>query len=151
MLGQSEDAMQALVKYRETYPGDDRAAQVAYQIGDSHEKAGRAEEAIKEYQTALSSNPKDLSTELHYRVGTCREQMGDEAGALASYKKATAGADKDDAFRLSAVARCASIHEKNGDYKEALTDYRDLIRNAKDPELVVAAKERAAQLEAASK
>ncbi len=78
-------------------------------------------------------------------------RSGDEAGALASYKKAMAGADKDDAFRLSAVARCASIHEKNGDYKEALADYRDLIRNAKDPELVVAAKERAAQLEAASK
>jgi TolA-binding protein len=151
MLGQSEDALQALVKYRATYPGDDRAAQVAYQIGDSHEKAGRAEDAIKEYQSALASKPGDLSTELHYRIGTCREQLGDEAGALASYRKAAAGADKDDAFRLSAVARCASIHEKNGDYKDALADYRDLIRNAKDPELVVAAKERAAQLESASK
>jgi TolA-binding protein len=151
MLGQTEEAMQALQKYRETYPGDDRAAQVAYHIGDTREKAGRTEDAIKEYQTALASNPGDLATELHYRIGTCREQLGDEKGALAAYQKATGGKDKTDAFRLSAVARCASIHEKNGDYKEALADYRDLIRNAKDPELVVAAKERAAQLEAASK
>jgi TolA-binding protein len=151
MLGQSEEALAALRKYRETYPGDERAAQVAYHIGDTYEKTGRAEEAIEEYKTALASNPGDLTSELHYRIGTCREQLGDETGALAAYQKATATGDKTDPFRLSAVARCASLHEKNGDYKAALADYRDLIRNAKDPELVVAAKERAAQLEAASK
>jgi TolA-binding protein len=151
MLGQTEEALQMLQKYKETYPNDDRSAQVAYHIGEALENAGRTMDAIDEYEKALASAPGDLSTELLYRVGTCREQLGEEDAALASYKRAVSAKDKTDAFRLSAVARCAAIHEKNGKYQEALSDYRDLIRNAKDPELVVAAKERAAQLEAASK
>ena len=151
MLGQTEEALQMLEKYKETYPNDDRSAQVAYHIGEALENAGRTMDAIDEYEKALASAPGDLSTELLYRVGTCREQLGEEDAALASYKLAVSAKDKTDAFRLSAVARCAAIHEKNGKYQEALSDYRDLIRNAKDPELVVAAKERAAQLEAASK
>jgi hypothetical protein len=55
---------------------------------------------------------------------------------------------KDDAFRLSAVTRAAALHEENGDYTEAISAYRDLSENAQDPEIVVAAKERASQLEA---
>ena len=55
---------------------------------------------------------------------------------------------KDDAFRLSAVTRVAALHEKKGDYSEAISAYRDLSENAQDPEIAVAAKERASQLEA---
>ncbi len=54
--------------------------------------------------------------------------------------------DKTDAFRLSAVARSAAIYEKKGKYKDALQAYRDLIKHATDPDIVVAAKERAAEL-----
>ena len=59
--------------------------------------------------------------------------------------------DRADPFRLSAVARCAALYEKNGNWKKAIAAYRDLAKNAKDPELVVAAKERATQLEAIAK
>ena len=44
------------------------------------------------------------------------------------------------------MARIAALCEEKSNTKGALEAYRDLIRNAKDPELVAAAKERVAQL-----
>ena len=49
---------------------------------------------------------------------------------------------------VSAVARLAALYEKVENYKKAVAMYRDLVENANDPELVVAAQERADELEA---
>jgi TolA-binding protein len=152
MLGETEPAQTALERYRELYAADQRAADVAYQLGDIHDAAGRTEMAAKEYRKALKAKPdKALATELHYRLGVCHETLADDTAAIKAYKKAIAATDKSDAFRLSAVARCAALYEKAEEYKKALSAYRDLIKNAKDPELVVAAKERVSQLEAVVK
>ena len=150
MLGEIEAAQTALEEYRKQHPKDDeRKAQVAYQLGDIHEKAGRSKEAAKEYESALVSKPSnDLRLELYYRLGACREQLDDIDGAIKVYNKAIASKSKSDAFRLSSVARCAALYEKKGVYKKAISAYKDLVRNAEDPELVVAAKERVSQLEA---
>ncbi len=151
MLGQTGDALETLERYRSLYPNDERAADVAYQLGDIHENAGRTEAAINEYDTALALGPGELAAELHYRLGTCRETLGDEPGAVAAYKKAIALKDRADPVRLSALARCAALYEKKGEYKKAIAVYRDLVQNAEDPELIVAAKTRVEQLEAAAK
>jgi len=149
MLGETEKAQTALDRYRELYKNDKRAPDVAYQLGEIHDNAGRTDTALKEYRLALKSKPgATLATELHYRMGVCHETLKDDAAAIKSYTKAMAAKKRSDAFRLSAVARCAALYEKTEDYKKAIAAYRDLIKNAKDPELVVAAKERASQLEA---
>jgi TolA-binding protein len=137
MLGATVEAKAGLERYRERFPKDERAAQVAYQLGDIYENTGEFEKADK-----------GLVTELNYRIGTCREQLADDAGAIKAYKKAIASKSRTDAFRLSAVARCAALYEKSGDYQLAIGAYRDLIKHAEDPEIVLAAKERASQLEA---
>ena len=77
--------------------------------------------------------------------------MGDVDAALKAYQSATASAERDDPFRLSAVARCAALYEAKRDYARALTAYRDIARNAKDPELVAAATERVSQLEGSTR
>jgi TolA-binding protein len=151
MLGQTSDAFDTLERYHSLYPGDERATDVAYQLGDIHENAGRTEAAISEYETALASDNGDLTAELYYRLGTCRETLGDETGAVAAFKKAIDAKDKTDPVRLSAVARCAALYEKKGEYKNAIAAYRDLVENAEDPELIVAAKARVEQLEAVVK
>jgi TolA-binding protein len=152
MLGETDPAQTALERYRKLYANDERTADVAYQLGDIYDIGGQTEMAAKEYRKALKSKPgKTLAIELHYRLGVCSETLNDDAAAIKEYKKAIASKSKSDAFRLSAVARCAALYEKSGKYKQALAAYRDLIKNAKDPELVVAAKERATQLEAAIK
>ena len=46
------------------------------------------------------------------------------------------------------MARCAALYETKHDYARAVEAYRDLIRNAKDRELVAAATGRVSQLEA---
>ena len=46
------------------------------------------------------------------------------------------------------VARSAALYEEKEDYREALAAYRDLIKNAHDPELVAAASGRATELAA---
>ena len=151
ILGQTDEALETLERYRSLYPADERAVDVAYQLGDIHEAAQHTELAITEYETALALSPGELTAELHYRIGTCRETQGDEAGAITAYKKAISTKNRTDAFRLSAVARCAALYENSGDYKKAIAAYRDLVENADDPELVVAARTRVEELEAVVK
>jgi TolA-binding protein len=153
MLGNTDQAQAMLKRYREQHgPGDERAADVAYQLGDIHDTAGQTELAVEEFERSLASHPPaSLANELHYRLGVCREELGDQEGAIGAYKKAMASKDKADAFRLSAIARCAALYEEQGKYKQALSSYYSLIQDAEDPELVVAAKERASQLEDMSK
>ncbi|HMB71495.1 MAG TPA: hypothetical protein VKU85_19455, partial [bacterium] len=82
------------------------------------------------------------------RIGTSREQLEDEDGAIAAYRKAAGVGARSDAYHLSAVARLAALYEAREDYVRAVRAYKDLIRDAKDPELVAAAKERVEQLAA---
>ncbi len=149
MIGESEIAREHLKNYRKEYSAtDERAVDIAYQLGDIHDKAGRMKEAIEEYKRGIAAKPPEpLYAELYYRIGLCHEQLEDKDSALAAYRKARSVKDKKDTFRLLAVARCAAIYEEQENYNGALAAYRDLIANAADPELVVAAKERASQIE----
>jgi TolA-binding protein len=150
VLGESEQARATLEQYRAEYSAnDERAVDIAYHLGDIHERAGRMEDAIEEYKRALNAKPPGpLSIELWYRIGLCREQIGSTDRAIDAYRKAMAAKDKDDEFRLLAVARVAGLYEDKEDYSNALAAYRDLIKHSSDEELVLAAKERASQLEA---
>jgi TolA-binding protein len=149
MLGNTDQAQAMLKRYREQYGhGDERAAEVAYQLGDIHDTVGQTELAAEEFERSLAAHPSaSMTIELHYRLGLCREQLDDQDGAIGAYKKAIGANDTADAFRLSAMARCAALYEEQGKYKEALSTYYSLIQDAEDPELVVAAKERASELE----
>jgi TolA-binding protein len=149
LLGQSEDARAGLDRYRSSFPGDARAADVAFQLGDLADAAGKPEEAAREFEAALGANPSQkLVPELAYRLGKSREQLADAAGALRAYVQASLSGGLNDPYRLSAVARCAALYEAKKQYSRAIESYRDLARNAKDKELVAAASERASQLEA---
>ncbi len=153
MLGDTEGTAATLELYRERYgAADERAADIAYQLGDIYDKAGRTDAAAEEFARALAGKPEArLAIELHYRAGYCAEQGGDDERAIAEYRKAYAAEQKDDDYRLLAVARLAALHERRGDNGRALAAYRDLIKNSKDEELVLAAREHAELLKAASK
>lgn len=148
MIGDLPAAKASFENYRERYKGKERRVQIAYQLGELHETERRFKEAAEEYEVALKSNPEQsLRIELRFRVGTCYEELGNIDGAIEAYEKASASKLKDDPFRLSAVTRAAALHEKKGEYAKAISAYRDLSENAKDPEIVVAAQERVSQLE----
>jgi TolA-binding protein len=147
--GQPAQAALRLQEYRERFAGDERAAAVAFQLGDMHEQAGRLPQAAAELTIAAAAAAEEpLRTEVQYRLGACREKLADKAGALAAYRQAAACPDPDNAFRLSALARGAVLSEDNGDLKAALAAYKDLMRNATDPQLVAAASDRASQIAA---
>jgi TolA-binding protein len=150
MLGEAEEARSLLERYRQEHPdGDERDADVCYQIGDIHDKAGRTKLAVEEFTRALAAKPRaNLAVEIYYRLGASREQLGEDDLAIEAYRKAMAAKLKTDAFRVSALVRCAALYEKKGNYDKALSAYRDLIQNAEDPELLVAARERVSELEA---
>lgn len=153
MLGETDAAMENLRKYRKTHPsGEGRTAEIAYQIGDIHEEEGRCAEAIEEFERALAAGPdKTTKTELRYRIGACREDLEETGAAIAAYEKAISAGGKTDPFRLLALARCAALYEENEAWKKAIAVYRDLMENSQDEELVLAAGERVAQLEAISR
>jgi TolA-binding protein len=148
MLGEADEAMDLFMGYREKFPNDERAADVAQQIGELHEAGGRDEEATGWYKRALKAPTTPSQTaELCYRLGMCRERLGNLDGALRAYQGAVVVEVKSDPYRLSALARTAVLHEQNENYRKAIAAYLDLAKNAGDPEVVVAAKERAKELE----
>src|SRR5262249_14354882 len=148
LLGQTDEARAELERYREQFPNDERTADIAYQLGDLDETAERTADAAGEYEKALAARPTGaLATQLRFRLGRCREKLHDTDGALRAYQEAATLGEKDDAFRLSAVARAAVLYETKRDVPHAIAAYRDLIRNGKDPELIAAATDRVAQLE----
>lgn len=150
--GQPSPAALRLQEYRERWPGDERAAAVAFQLGDLHEQAGRLEQAAVELAVAATAAREEpLRTEAHFRLGACREKLGNRAGALAAYRQAAACPVPTDPFRLSALARGAVLSEDGGDLKAALAAYRDLMRNASDPQLVAAATDRADRIAAVAR
>lgn len=150
MLGDAQKAQQMLEDYQKRYPNDERAGDVAYQLGTILQDASDFKGAATQYRHALGGKlTNDVEVEVQYRIGYCREQLGDIKLALADYNLAAHYAKKSNPYRLSALARSAALHEKNNEFGKALAAYRDLIKNATDPELVVAAKERASELEAA--
>ena len=150
MLGETAAARETLEQYRSTYPsGNGRTAEIAFQLGDIHDEAGRAAEAIEEFKHALAAKPTAaLTVELRYCIGACSEQLGAVDNAVRSYEKAMAAGEKTDPFRLLAVARCAALYEENESWNKAIGAYRDLIRHSQDEELVLAANERVSQLKA---
>jgi TolA-binding protein len=144
MLGEPDKAIDMLTAYRKQHPNDERSAEVAHQLGIIHEDAGRFKEASSEYNNALACKmPAATLCEVRYRLGSCREKLGDDKGAIAIYALAASYSEKADTYRLSAIAHSAALYEKHKDYPSALAAYRDLIKHATDPEIVVAAKERA--------
>ena len=105
-------------------------------------------EAVAEFTRSLDAKPSAaLRTEAAYRLGRGREQQNDAAGALQAYEVALAGPDRDDAWRLSAVARCAVLYESRKEYAKAVTAYRDIMKNSGDQELVAVAADRVSELE----
>ena len=148
MLGETAAAKETLEQYRSTYPsGNGRTAEIAFQLGDIHDEAGRADEAIEEFKRALAAKPPAaLKVELRYRIGTCSEQLDAADAAIRSYEKAMAAGKKTDPFRLLAVARCAALYEEKESWNKAIGAYRDLIKHSQDEELVLAANERVSQL-----
>jgi TolA-binding protein len=147
-LGQPDDAKATLLKYRDDFPNDKRADEVAYQLADLLEASGHPAEAMDEFQRALNSRPSpSLEVELQYRMGHNLEQQSQIDGALKAYNRAAASTDRRNPYRLSALARCAAIYEARKDYVRALYAYRDIAQNSKDSELAAAAAGRASQLE----
>jgi TolA-binding protein len=152
LLEQSDAAAATLETFRaKQAPGDPRATDVAYRLGDLHDRAGRFEEALGEYDKALASGPTEpLTVELHYRIGSCHDQLGHEEKAIEFYRKAARSEDHSDPFHVSAAVRLAALHEARGNHVGALAAYRDVIRNSTDQELVAAVKQRVEQLESVS-
>src|SRR5262249_8267984 len=80
-----------------------------------------------------------------FRLGRCREQLGESSAAIRAYVEAAACPDRDQPYRLSAVARLAALYEARHEYTRALAAYRDLIQNSKDRELIASAPDRVSQ------
>ncbi len=151
-LGDPEAARAELERHREEFPADGRAADVAYQLGDLNETAGHVPEAIADYERSLAAHPRPaLQSEVAYRLGKAHEQLGHEDAALRAYREAATAGTRTDAYRLSAVARVASLYEKRKDYARAVAAYRDIAQNATDRELAAAAADRASQLAGSAK
>jgi TolA-binding protein len=151
-LGDLDQARAELERYRADYPAGKQSAEAAYQLADIDESAGRMSEAAAGFEQALAAKPAArLAAEIAFRLGRCREQLADVPGAIKAYGQAAACPDRDEPYRLSALARLAALHETRHEYTRALEAYRDIMQNSKDRELVAAVADRVSQLSASQR
>jgi TolA-binding protein len=152
LLGQTDEARASLEKFRAEHPRDSRAADVSFQLGDMDEAAGNMAAAEKNFEAAVNAGPsKGLEVEAQYRLGRCREALGNPDGALKAYLSAAASTERKNAFRVSALTRCAAIYESKKSFSKAYDIYLDIARNSQDQELAALAKGRASQLQPGTK
>ncbi len=148
-LGDLDRARAELERYRTEYPSGAQAADAAFQLADLDETAGHLREAAAGFDRVVTMRTSAaLAAEAAFRLGRCREQLGDVPGALRAYGEAGSCPDRDQPYRLSALARLAALHESRREYARALEAYRDIMRNSKDRELIAAAADRVSQLSA---
>ena len=146
-LGDLDGARAELEKHRAEFPTGDHAADVAFQLADLDDDAGKPEDAARGFDRALSLSPRPaLAPEAGFRLGHSLEQLKDVPGALRAYDAVARTAPRAEPFRLSALARLAALRESRREYTLAVAAYRDIMQNAKDRELIAAASERVSQL-----
>ena len=151
-LGQADEARGSLERFRVEQPNDPRAADVAFQLGDMDESGGNLKGAEQNFEAAASSaRSRSLEVEAQYRLGRCREALGNPDGALRAYLQAAASTERKNAFRVSALTRCAAIYESRKSFTKAYDIYLDIARNSQDQELAALAKGRASQLQPGTK
>jgi TolA-binding protein len=151
-LGDLVQARAELERYRQEFPAGAQAAEAVFQIADLDEAAGNLPAAASGFDQALNmKHGAALGAEIAFRLGRCREQLADVPGAIRAYQEARACTDRDEPFRLSALARLAALHESRKEYTRAIEAYRDIMKNSQDRELVVAAEERVEQLSASTR
>jgi len=152
LLGQTDEARASLEKFRAEHPRDSRTADVSFQLGDMDEGAGNMQGAEQNFKAALDAGPSaSLQVEALYRLGRAREALGDTDGALKAFLQASASPERKNAFRVSALTRCAAIYESRKSFSKAYDIYLDIARNSQDQELAALAKGRASQLQPGSK
>jgi len=146
-LGDQDKARAELERYRAESPSGAQAADATFQLADLDEGGGHLEDAARGFGRTLALSPApSLALEAAFRLGRCREQLHDGPGALKAYQVATQSAERAHPMRLSALARVAALHEARGETTLAVAAYRDIMRNAKDQELVAAAADRVSAL-----
>ena len=109
--------------------------------------AGRLDSAATGFERTLALRPDAaLACEAAFRLGRVREQLSDTTGAMRAYREAGQSPQLGQPYRLSALARLATLHEARHEYTRAIAAYRDIVQNSTDRELVAAASERVNRL-----
>ncbi|MCX6151440.1 MAG: tetratricopeptide repeat protein [Ignavibacteriales bacterium] len=103
--------------------------------GNELSKENKFDEAIKNYNMALSINDKDART--YYQKGLTLSKMNKEDEAESVLKKAT---ETDNSFDLAYIA-LAGLQTKKGAYDNAVKSYEKVIEVSKNENLKAAAKE----------
>ena len=151
-LGDVAQARAELERYRQEFPAGMQAAEAVFQIADLDEAAGKVQEAAAGFDQALDmKHSVALGVEIAFRLGRAREQLSDVPGAIRAYQEARDCPDRDEPFRLSALARLAALHESRKEYTRAVEAYRDIMKHSNDRELIAAAEERVSQLSASTR
>ena len=151
-LGDVAAARGELERYRTEFPHGTQAASAVFQLADLDEAAGDLPTAAKGFEQALNlPHGPAVGAEIAFRLGRCREQQQDVPGAVRAYQEARDCPVRGEAYRLSALARLAALHESRREITRAIEAYRDIMQNSKDKELVAAAADRVSQLSASTR
>jgi TolA-binding protein len=151
-LGQTDDAHADFALYASDFPNGPLAAQAACALAGLDAAAGHLNDAATGYEKALDLHPNAaLACEAAFRLGRCREQLSDSTAAMRAYVEASHCPDLRQPYRLSSLARLAALHEARHEYGRAIADYREIVQNSTDRELIAAASDRVTKLSEAQR
>ncbi|MCC7424035.1 MAG: tetratricopeptide repeat protein [Planctomycetaceae bacterium] len=129
-LGNAEEAIADFRKAAAREPNLARRAHSYHEIGLIHQRAGRLDEAAKEYLRALSFDDKEADT--HRLLAEVYNKLGQAEKAEASWTRyLELGDPKGDVYRGRALSRAS-----RGQYREAMNDYTRSLELEPSPNML---------------
>lgn len=148
-LGQLDRAQEAYSRYvsmaGERTDGGKAALWELFAIQKDRKEYHAAMGTLSRIMDVSAGNPAE-ALEAAYRKGELFSIMGQPDEALRSWEEMVGMSPKANAFRLQALIKLGEEYEKREELAKAVTVYNDLARNASNPQMAQAARERAAGL-----
>jgi len=143
--GRWEEAALALRTYKKEYPEAAKTSNVYAELLAVYEEHHQYAAAVAAIVEELAALPEDDTRrlELTYRLGENHSALGQDREALAAYQALAGHPMRQNAFRLSALAKLAEYYEGRSLWEAALGVYEDLSRNATRADWAQAAQARA--------
>jgi tetratricopeptide (TPR) repeat protein len=125
-----EDRRRAVADYTKAIDLDPNYAVAYYNRGLEKQFDGDIEGAMADYTTALSLQPQhpQLMANIHCNLGILYETTGDHEKGLANFDEAI----RYNPRHVSAYYNRGLAHERNGNFTQAIADYRYVLQLATD-------------------
>jgi TolA-binding protein len=141
-LEMNDEAKRAYDEVIEHYPQTELAFRAYMHIGYMLQDTKQWAPAIEAFKQVALNAPTDMAAEAQYWIADIYESQQELKMAAREYLKVADKYPTSSRWAVTALARVAELHEKDGEFEAAIGIYQRIARNSKDKQAKKSAKDR---------